>query len=157
MACKAQAVMMLRVQLGELAALVGQELGVSDWRLVDQETIDRFAELTGDRQWIHVDVERARREIGGPIAHGLLTLSLLPALTASVLDVQGTTRALNYGFDRLRFLNPVFAGAHIRSRHLLKAVEPKAGGVGVTQTCIVEIDGADKPALVCDWLGVFYA
>jgi acyl dehydratase len=140
-----------------LATWVGQELGVSDWLLVDQTRIDRFAEVTEDRQWIHVDIERATQEIGGTIAHGLLTLSLLPGLTASVLDIQGVTRALNYGFDKVRFISPVPAGARIRSRHVLKAVEPKAGGVAVTQTCTVEIEGAEKPALVCDWVGVFYA
>jgi acyl dehydratase len=148
---------MIEIDLAELPTFVGQELGVSDWLAVDQARIDRFAEVTGDRQWIHVDVERARREIGGPIAHGLLTLSLLPAMTASAIEFRGVTRGLNYGFDKVRFLSPVPAGARIRSRHLLKAVEPKAGGVCVTQTCTVEIEGADKPALVCDWLGVFYA
>jgi acyl dehydratase len=77
-------------------------------------------------------------------------------LTASTFQIQGAARALNYGFDRVRFISPVPAGARIRSRHLLKAVEPKAGGVAVTQTCTLEIEGADKPALVCDWVGVFY-
>jgi acyl dehydratase len=148
---------MNRIGLGGLATWVGQELGVSDWLLVDQARIDRFAEVTGDHQWIHVDVERAEREIGGTIAHGLLTLSLLPVLTASVLDIQGVARGLNYGFDKVRFISPVPAGSRIRSRHVLKAVEPKSGGVAVTQTCTVEIGGAEKPALVCDWVGVFYA
>jgi len=147
---------MTEIDLADLPALVGRELGVSDWLAVDQARIDRFAEITGDRQWIHVDVERARREIGGPIAHGFLTLSLLPTLTTSVMHFQGVTRGVNYGFDKVRFLSPVPAGARIRSRHVLKAIEPKAGGVCVTQTCTVEIEGADKPALVCDWLGVFY-
>jgi acyl dehydratase len=148
---------MRRIDLGDLADWVGQDVGVSDWLRVDQDLIDRFADVTQDRQWIHVDVERARREIGGPIAHGLLTLSLLPVLAASALDIQGVTRGVNYGFDRVRFLSPVPAGARIRSRHVLKAVEPKAGGVAVTQTCTVEIEGAEKPALVCDWVGVCYA
>jgi len=148
---------MLRIGLGDLADWVGREVGVSDWLLVDQDRIDSFAEVTQDQQWIHVDVERARREIGGPIAHGLLTLSLLPVLTASVIEFDGVTRGVNYGFDRVRFLSPVPSGARIRSRHLLKAIEPKAGGVAVTQTCTVEIEGADKPALVCEWIGVFYA
>jgi acyl dehydratase len=147
---------MTEIDLVDLPSLVGRELGVSDWLTVDQARIDRFAEVTGDRQWIHVDVERARREIGGPIAHGLLTLSLLPVLTAAALGFRGITRGLNYGFDRVRFISPVPAGARIRSRHVLKAVEPKAGGIAVTQTCTVEIEGADKPALVCDWIGVFY-
>jgi acyl dehydratase len=147
---------MTEIDLVDLPSLVGRELGVSDWLTVDQARIDRFAEVTGDRQWIHVDVERARREIGGPIAHGLLTLSLLPVLTASALHFQGMRRGLNYGFDRVRFISPVPAGARIRSRHVLKAVERKAGGIAVTQTCTVEIEGADKPALVCDWIGVFY-
>jgi len=148
---------MQRIGLADISAWVGREIGVSDWLRVDQDRIDRFAEVTQDHQWIHVDVERARREMGGAIAHGLLTLSLLPVLTASVLDVEGVTRSLNYGFDKVRYLSPVPAGARIRSRHLVKAVEPKAGGICVTQTCTVEIEGADKPALICDWLGVFYA
>ncbi len=148
---------MIPIELADLPALVGRELGLSDWLAVDQARIDQFAEVTGDRQWIHVDIERATRELGGPIAHGLLTLSLLPVLTASAMQFQGVSRGLNYGFDRVRFLSPVPAGARIRSRHVLKAVEPKAGGVCVTQTCTVEIEGAAKPALVCDWLGVFYA
>jgi acyl dehydratase len=148
---------MLRVGLADLATLVGQEVGVSDWLMIDQSRIDRFAEVTGDRQWIHVDVERARREVGGTIAHGLLTLSLLPVLTASVIDIHGVARGLNYGFDKVRFISPVPAGARIRSRHRLEAVEPKAGGVAVKQTCTVEIEGAEKPALVCEWLSVFYA
>jgi acyl dehydratase len=148
---------MQRIGLADISAWVGREIGVSDWLRVDQDRIDRFAEVTQDHQWIHVDVERARREMGGAIAHGLLTLSLLPVLTASVLDVEGVTRSLNYGFDKVRYLSPVPAGARIRSRHRVKAVEPKAGGICVTQTCTVEIEGADKPALICDWLGVFYA
>jgi len=147
---------MRRIGLEDLPALVGQELAVSDWLLVDQTRIDQFAEVTGDHQWIHVDVQRAQREIGGTVAHGLLTLSLLAVLTASALDFEGVTRGLNYGFDKVRFLSPVPSGARIRSRHLLRAVEPKAGGVCVTQTCTVEIEGAYKPALVSDWLGVFY-
>jgi acyl dehydratase len=148
---------MTEIDLADLPALVGRALGVSDWLVVDQARIDHFADVTGDRQWIHVDVERARREMGGPIVHGLLTLSLLPVLTGSVMKLQGVRRGLNYGFDKVRFLSPVPAGARIRSRHVLKAVEPKAGGVCITQTCTIEIEGADKPALVCDWLGVFYA
>jgi acyl dehydratase len=144
------------VALADLADLVGQEIGVSDWLQIDQDRINRFAEVTQDYQWIHVDVERARRAIGGTIAHGLLTLSLLPTLTASVLDLQGVSRGLNYGFDKVRFISPVPAGARIRSRQVLKAVEPKAGGMAITQTCTVEIEGADRPALVCDWVGVFY-
>lgn len=147
---------MNRIELGHLASWVGRELGVSEWLDVDQKRIDRFAEVTGDHQWIHVDVERASREIGGTIAHGLLTLSLLPVLSMSVLDIQGVTRGLNYGFDKVRFLSPVAAGSRIRSRHVLKVVEPKAGGLAVTQICTVEIEGAAKPALVCDWVGVFY-
>jgi len=148
---------MQRIGLAEVSAWVGREIGVSDWLPVAQDRIDRFAEVTQDRQWIHVDVDRAQRDMGGPIAHGLLTLSLLPVLTASVMYIDGVSRSLNYGFDKVRFLSPVHAGARIRSRHLIKAVEPKAGGICVTQTCTVEIEGADKPALVCDWLGVFYA
>jgi acyl dehydratase len=143
--------------LQELPALVGQELGVSDWFEITQERIDRFAEVTEDRQWIHLDVERATRELGGPIAHGFLTLSMLSAMTAQVVRIEGASRGVNYGFDKVRFLNPVPAGARIRLRETLISVEEKAGGLALRRACTVEIEGQEKPALVADWLSVVYA
>ncbi len=136
----------------ELPALVGQELGVSDWLTVDQARIDAFAELTGDRQWIHVDVERARRELGGTIAHGFLTLSLMSTLAADLWRVADIASGLNYGFDRLRFTAAVPAGARVRLRETLLRVEPREAGVLITRHCAVEVENNPRPALVADWL-----
>lgn len=136
-----------------LKALVGQELGVGEWLEVTQEMMDRFADLTGDHQWIHVDVERAKREMPGgkTIAHGWLLLSLLPKLGAGVYKVAWPSRTLNYGSDKVRIINPVPAGARVRLRQALVKVEDGAGGthrIVVRQT--MEIEGQDKPALVAD-------
>ena len=147
---------MRTVTIDQLPGLVGQELGVSEWFEISQQRIDRFAEVTEDRQWIHVDVERAEREIGGPIAHGFLTLSMLSAMTYGVLQVDGVSRGLNYGFNKVRFIAPVPAGARVRSRERLLSVEEKAGGLALTRECTVEIEGRDKPALVAEWIGLIY-
>ncbi|NEX92517.1 MaoC family dehydratase [Caulobacter sp. 17J65-9] len=144
------------VRLEDVPGLVGQELGVSDWFVIDQARIDAFAEVTEDRQWIHVDVDRAKAEIGGTIAHGFLTLSMLSAMTYQILQVEGVSRAINYGFDKVRFLTPVPAGARIRLREKLVAAEPKAGGLAMTRECTVEIEGQAKPALIAEWIGVVY-
>jgi acyl dehydratase len=148
---------MATYSLQQLPGLVGQELGVSDWHLISQERINQFAEVTEDHQWIHVDVDRATREIGGPIAHGFLTLSMLSAMTYQVAVIEGVSRGLNYGFNKVRFLSPVPAGARVRLREKLTSVEEKAGGLALTRECTVEIEGQDKPALVAEWLGVVYA
>jgi acyl dehydratase len=142
------------VEAADLPALVGQEMGVSDWLTVDQSTIDRFADLCGDRQWIHIDVERATREIGGPIAHGFLTVSLMSALAAQVFRIAGVASSLNYGFDKLRFTGTVPAGARIRLRQVLQAVESKGNGLLVTTRNTVEVEGHERPALVADWLAL---
>jgi acyl dehydratase len=136
-----------------LRALIGQELGVSDWLEVTQDLIDRFAEVTGDHQWIHVDVERAKREMPGgkTIAHGYLLLSLLPKLGASIYKLSWPTRSINYGSDKVRIVNPVKAGARIRLRQSLVAVEDGAPGahrITVRQT--LEIEGEAKPAMIAD-------
>lgn len=139
----------------ELKTLAGQEAGVSDWLTVTQEMIDRFADLTGDHQWIHVDVERARREtpFGSTIAHGFLTVSLLPQLSRQAVDVRGDFKMrINYGFNRLRFVSPVKAGSRIRARFTAQKVTDNE----VTWLVTVEIDGEAKPALVAEWLGRFY-
>src|SRR5246127_2537184 len=118
----------------DLARFVGKEIGVSDWFTVDQTIIDKFAEATGDHQWIHVDVERARREMPGgkTIAHGYLTLSLVPRMAATLMRVKKRTRGLNYGSNKVRFINPVPAGARIRLRQRVANAEPVQGGVRVT-------------------------
>lgn len=136
----------------DLPSLVGTELPASDWLRIDQARIDRFAEATGDRQWIHVDVERAGREVGGTIAHGFLTLSLMAPFSMDTFDVAGVTRRLNYGFDKLRFTEPVRCGDRIRLTHRLTRVEEKAGGLMLTRACAIEIEGRARPALLADWL-----
>ena len=142
------------ISSAELAGLEGKELGVSGWFLVDQSRIDRFAALTQDEQWIHVDVERATRQAGGTIAHGLLTLSLLPAMAAEIWTAEGVTSVLNYGFDRVRFTAAVPSGASVRLRQTLLKLEQRSSGLLTTQRCVVEVQGSDKPALVADWLGL---
>jgi len=139
----------------ELKQLIGQEVGVSDWIEVPQSMIDQFAELTGDDQWIHVDVERAKKEtpFGNTIAHGFLTVSLLSQMSRRTIEVRGDFKMrINYGFNRLRFVSPVPAGSRIRGRFTPKNVTDNE----VTWLVTVEVEGAAKPALVAEWLGRFY-
>jgi acyl dehydratase len=137
--------------------LVGQEIGVSDWLEITQDRVNAFADATGDHQWIHVDVERATREIGGPIAHGYLTLSLIPHLSAGLLPVTGVTRGINYGSDKVRFTSMVRIGKRIRLRQKLLAVEPKSGGVQLKNLCTIEIEGEERPACVAETMSLLFA
>lgn len=145
-----------KVQFADLESIAGKEVGVSDWHTIDQDRVNKFADATGDHQWIHVDVERATKEIGGPIAHGFLTLSLLPMLGAEVLRVEGTTRGINYGSDKVRFTNMVPVGSKVRLRQKCLAVEEKAGGKQMRMEATIEIEGKDRPALVAETLTVLY-
>ncbi|MEV0440658.1 MaoC family dehydratase [Streptomyces spectabilis] len=142
----------------ELRAAVGEQLGRSDWLEVDQKRIDLFAEATGDHQWIHVDPRRAAEgPFGATIAHGYLTLSLLPVLVPQVLRVEGMRMGLNYGTNKVRFPSPVPVGSRLRAAVALTAVEPtKDGGVQVTAAVTVEREGADKPACVADSVSRYY-
>ena len=144
------------VEIKDLPGLVGTEVGVSDWLTVDQDRVNKFADATGDHQWIHVDVERATREIGGPIAHGYLTLSLIPFLSAGMLPVKGVTRGINYGSDKVRFTNMVRVGKRVRLRQKLVGVEPKSGGVQLRSQCTIEIEGEDRPACVAETLSLIF-
>jgi acyl dehydratase len=148
-------------RMSTLEAFVGQELGVSGWQLVDQARIDGFAECTGDRQWIHVDVERARREspFGVTIAHGYLTLSLAAALSMEVGVIPpDAASGLNYGLDRVRFMTPVKAGSRVRNRVTLLGVEDKAEGCKLVRLQnTIEIEGESKPALVAQSLAMLIA
>ena len=144
------------VEIKDLPGLVGQEVGVSDWVLIDQDRVNKFAEATGDHQWIHVDVERATKEIGGPIAHGYLTLSLIPFLGAGMLPVKGVTRGINYGSDKVRFTNMVRVGKKVRMRQKLLAVEAKAGGLQMKNECTIEIEGEERPACVAETISIVY-
>jgi acyl dehydratase len=138
------------------AQLVGSELGASDWVAVDQNRIAAFAACTGDRQWIHVDVERARREspLGGPIAHGYLSLSLVAAMVMELGAIPpDAATGLNYGLDKVRFIAPVKAGARVRTRARLVAGEAQGGGRMLLKlNCTLEIEGEAKPALVAEML-----
>jgi acyl dehydratase len=140
----------------DLVPLVGQEMGVSEWFTVDQKMIDAFAELTGDRQWIHVDVERAKKEMPGgkTIAHGYLLIGLMPRVV--IYRIMRRSRTLNIGIDRLRFTGMVPSGSRIRQRLSIKAVERIEGGYRVTNQCTVELEGKDKPALVFDQVLQYY-
>ena len=143
----------------DLAPHVGKQLGPSEWITVDQAMIDKFAEATGDHQWIHVDVERARREMPGgkTIAHGYLTLSLIPRLASTLVKVTKRSRGVNYGSNRVRFTSTVPAGARVRLRQKLLQVEEVAGqGVRATWEMTMEVEGQDRPALVAETIGVQY-
>ena len=130
--------------------LVGQELGSSDWVEITQEQVDRFAEATGDHQWIHVDVARARREspFGGPVAHGYLTLSLLPQLLPQIVEITGFRMGVNYGTEKVRFPAPVPVGSRVRAGATLDSATPVDGGLQMAVTVTVEVEGGSKPAMV---------
>ena len=147
---------MQAVDFADLPGLVGTEVGVSNWLQVTQERVNQFADATGDHQWIHVDVERATREIGGPIAHGYLTLSLIPHLSEGMLPVKGVTRGINYGSDKVRFTSMVRVGKRVRLRQKLIGAEPKAGGMQIKNLCTIEIEGEDRPACVAETMSVLY-
>ena len=148
--------MMSEVALADLASLVGQETGVSDWLEITQDRVNQFAEATGDHQWIHVDVERATREIGGPIAHGYLTLSLIPYVSAGLMRVSGVARGINYGSDKVRFTSMVRVGKRVRLRQKMLACEAKAGGVQIKNECTIEIEGEARPACVAETIAILY-
>jgi acyl dehydratase len=146
--------------IAELKSLVGQQVGLSDWFTVTQEQIKAFAEVTGDRQWIHVDMERARTEspFGTTIAHGFLTLALLSHLHGQAVQVRGDFKmTINYGLNRVRYPAPVPSSSRIRTQSTLQSVEDVPGGIQVVWLATVEIEGSAKPALVAEWLIRFYS
>jgi acyl dehydratase len=142
----------------EFASMVGQEIGTSSWFHVTQELINQFADVTHDWQFIHIDPVRAKAEtpFGGTIAHGFLTVSLLSKFAYEVLPaIENTTASINYGFDKLRFISPVHAGKKIRARFVLKEFTQKSPKDITTKTEVtVEIEGATKPALIAEWIGM---
>jgi acyl dehydratase len=152
---------MLKVETPkDLLQHVGRELGPSEWLIVTQEMIDKFADATGDHQWIHVDVERAKRELPGgkTIAHGYLTLSLLPRLAPTLMQVEKRRRGVNYGSNKIRFVSPVPAGARIRLRQKIEKVEPvEDNGFRVTSQMTMEVEGGARPAMVAETLSIVYA
>ena len=151
---------MLKVEKpSDLLQHVGETLGPSEWLTVTQEVIDKFADATGDHQWIHVDVERAKKELPGgkTIAHGYLTLSLLPRLAPTLMKVEKRRRGVNYGSNRVRFTAPVPAGARIRLKQRLVKVEPvEDNGFRITSEMTMEVEGNTLPAMVAETLGIVY-
>ena len=139
-------------------ALEGQEVGISDWFTIDQERINRFAEATDDFQWIHVDAERAARELPNAttIAHGYLTLSLIPVLTGGFVEVQNLARALNFGCNKVRFYTMVPVGARVRGRATVLQARKRGGALHLTSEVKVEVEGERKPACVAETIGMYF-
>ncbi|MEO1203472.1 MAG: MaoC family dehydratase [Pseudomonadota bacterium] len=139
-------------------ALEGAEVGLSDWSVIDQTRIDQFAEATSDYQWIHVDTERAAREMpdGKTIAHGYLTLALIPGLTGDFVEVKNLTRAINFGVNKVRFYTPVPVGARVRARATVLQARRRGGALLLTSEVRIEVEGERKPACVAETLGMYF-
>lgn len=148
------------ITLEAYQAMVGKEIGVSSWHLIDQPRIDAYAEVTQDHQFIHVDPDRAKKEtaFGTTIAHGFLTMSMMSVMSYEVMPaIAGTTMGVNYGFDKLRFISPVRSGKRVRGRFVLAEARLRKPNELQSRTSVtVEIEGEDKPALVAEWLGLIY-
>jgi acyl dehydratase len=143
--------------VADLRALEGTELGPTEWVQITQDTIDAFAQVTGDHQWIHVDPERAAASpIGSTIAHGLLTLSLAPAFMEALMSFEGFAHALNYGYEKVRFPAPVPVGSRVRMRAQVVDVADVPGGAQVTTTQTIEVEGGEKPVCVAQSVARFY-
>ncbi len=142
----------------ELKSLIGQEVAVTDWVEITQERVNMFADATGDHQWIHIDVERSRKEspYGGTIAHGFLTLSLLPMLMASAVSVPMAKMGVNYGLNKVRFPAPVPVGSKVRARMALQEVEEIEGGAQLAWKVTIEREGGDKPVCVAESIARLY-
>lgn len=143
---------MLKVAYEDLPGLAGREIGVSDWVRLDQAKVNQFADATGDHQWIHVDVERARREMatGGTIVHGYFTLSLIPKFMFELLEITGISQMINYGADKVRFTNMVPTGSNVRGRLKVMSVEPKGKGTTMNYEMVLEIEGQERPACIAE-------
>ena len=141
-----------------LTDAVGTHLGYSEWVEIDQDRINKFADATGDHQWIHLDVERAKKEMpdGKTIAHGYLTLSLIPWLTGSFLRIEGVTRGINYGSNKVRFTSMVPVGSRLRARSRLLSAEPRGGGMQLTSEVTIEIEGQERPACIAETVGIVF-
>lgn len=149
---------MIDTTFADLPNLVGREVGVSDWVTIDQDRINKFADATGDHQWIHLDVERAKKELPGgkTIAHGYLTVSLIPWLTGNFLKIEGVTRGINYGSNKVRFTNMVPVGSRVRARSKMLSVEPRGGGMQITSEITIELEGEKRPACIAETIGIVF-
>ena len=149
---------MKTIKYAEMAKHVGEEMGVSEWVTVDQARVNKFADATGDHQWIHIDVERAKRELPtkGTIAHGYLTLALIPMLSSQIMRIDGVSRGINYGSNKVRFTSMVPTGARVRARQKLLSAEPKGGGLQMINEVAIEIEGQDRPACIAETISLVY-
>jgi acyl dehydratase len=149
---------MKTIQYANIAQHIGEEMGVSEWVEIDQERVNKFADATGDHQWIHIDVERAKRELPtkGTIAHGYLTLSLIPFLASKISRIDGVSRGINYGSNKVRFTNMVPVGSKVRAKSKLIAAEPKGPGMQLTNEITIEIEGQDRPACIAETISLVY-
>ncbi len=147
---------MKKIHLNDVQSLVGQEIGVSDWLTIDQDRINKFADATGDHQWIHVNEEMAKQFLGSTIAHGYLTLSLIPFLGSQIMSMEGVSRGINYGSNKVRFTNMVPVNSRVRARQKLLSAEPKGGGVQLTNEITIEIEGKDRPACIAETISIVY-
>jgi acyl dehydratase len=149
---------MRSISFDELPSLAGQEMGVSDWLTIDQNRINQFADATGDHQWIHIDIERAKREMpdGKTIAHGYLTLSLIPMLAAQIMRIAGASRGINYGSNKVRFTDTVPVDSRVRGRQKLLSVEQRGDAVQLISQFAIEIEGQQRPACVAETIGLVY-
>jgi len=148
----------LITSIEDAKALEGVEVGLSDWAVIDQHRIDQFAEATSDYQWIHVDTERAAKEMpdGKTIAHGYLTLSLIPALTGNFIEIKNLTRAINFGLNKVRFYAPLPVGARVRARATVKKARRRAGALLLLSETRIEAEGQRKPVCVAETLGMYF-
>ena len=144
--------------IDDAKALIGEEVGLSDWAVIDQHRVDQFAEATADHQWIHVDTERAAREMpdGKTIAHGYLTIALIPALTGKFIEVENLARAINFGLNKVRFYAPVPVGSRLRGRATVLQARQRAGALLLTSQVRIEVEGQGKPACVAETLGMYF-
>tara|TARA_B100001287_G_scaffold264628_1_gene256697 strand:- start:334 stop:786 length:453 start_codon:yes stop_codon:yes gene_type:complete len=141
----------------EMKECVGQEIGISDWLTIDQGRINDFADATGDHQWIHIDPDRTNSELGMPtIAHGFLTLSLVPMLTSKISSIKSVTRGINYGTNKVRFTNMVPVNSNIRAKTKLLEAQPKAGGTQLISEVSIEIEGQDRPAMIAETVSIVF-
>ena len=141
----------------EMKECIGQEIGVSEWLLIDQERINDFADATGDHQWIHIDPVRTESELGMPtIAHGFLTLSLVPMLTSKISSIKSATRGINYGTNKVRFTNMIPVNSKVRAKTKLLEAQPKAGGTQLISEVSIEIEGQDRPAMIAETVSIVF-
>ena len=147
---------MREVEFADIPSLAGTEIGVSDWLDLTQDRVNRFADATGDHQWIHVDIERATKELGAPIAHGYLVLSLIPFLAKNIVAYKGVSRGINYGLNKVRFTNMAPVGGRIRLRLTIKSAVQRAGAIQVINECTIEGENEERPICVAETVALLY-